>query len=114
MLAILLVSGCVTQQMVIRTNPPGASVTIDGQALKDPTPVTHPFLWYKTMTIRVERSGYQPVETQERVWTPWWMIFPLDGLWTLLPVPFKDERVFTYTLQRGGGVPPTSSPGATP
>ena len=114
LVAVLLTSGCVTQQLVIRTNPPGATVTLDGETLKEPTPVTQPFLWYKTMTIRVEHPGYQPLEVREKVWTPWWMTFPLDFIWTALPVPFKDERAFTYTLQRGGVPPPASLRGATP
>jgi hypothetical protein len=63
--------------MLIRSQPEGAMVTIDRQAIGQ-TPVSVPFTYYGTREIQLEKDGYQTIQVRQRLRPPWYEVFPLS------------------------------------
>ena len=74
---LLLTSGCVQRRMLIRSQPEGAMVTIDRQAI-GLTPVSVPFSYYGTREIQLEKDGYQTIAVRQRLRPPWYEWFPIS------------------------------------
>ncbi len=92
-------AGCVERVLVIRSDPPGARVSVDGKASGE-TPVEIPFVWYGTREIVLEKNGYLSREVLEPVRAPWWQVFPFDFITdVLLPIPLRDVHELEYTLE---------------
>ncbi len=110
LLAILAFAsvGCVRRRMTVRTNPPGATVSIDNQVIGT-TPAASSFVYYGTREIRIEKDGYR-TETIKRRFNPPWYEFPgLDFVAeTLWPGEIRDERILDVEL-----VPKTLEPSDT-
>lgn len=103
-IALLLVSsGCVRRRMMVRTNPPGATVSVDNQVI-GVSPAATPFVYYGTREFRIEADGYQ-TETIRRKFKPPWYQWPGVDFFaeTLWPGELRDERIIDVTL-----VPKTS------
>ncbi|MBI81627.1 MAG: hypothetical protein CMJ81_00390 [Planctomycetaceae bacterium] len=101
--AILLVSGCcsfgcVHRRLTIRSNPPGALVYVDDQEIGR-TPVSAPFIYYGTRSIRLELDGYETLNVDQRFRPPWYQIPPLDFVSeNLTRRDFRDERVLDFQM----------------
>ncbi len=98
-------SGCVRRRMMVRTNPPGATVSVDNQVIGT-TPAASSFVYYGTREFRIEKDGYR-TETIRRRFNPPWYEFPgLDFVSeTLWPGEIRDERIIDVEL-----VPKTLEP----
>jgi hypothetical protein len=59
----LALAGCVQRSLVIRTDPPGARVFVNG-AEKGPSPVTVPYVHPGRMSVRVEKEGFESLATE--------------------------------------------------
>lgn len=70
-------SGCIRRVLMVRSEPEGAVVTIDRQTVGQ-TPVAVPFTYYGTREIRLEKDGFETLETKERIRAPWYDIAPLS------------------------------------
>jgi hypothetical protein len=70
-------AGCIRRVLMVRSDPEGALVTIDRQTVGQ-TPVAIPFTYYGTREIRLEKDGYELLETKERIRAPWYDIPPLS------------------------------------
>jgi hypothetical protein len=106
LLLLLVVStGCVRRRMTVRTNPPGATVSVDNQVIGT-TPAASSFVYYGTREFRIEKDGYR-TETIRRRFNPPWYEFPgLDFVSeTLWPGEIRDERIIDVEL-----VPQTLEP----
>ncbi|HEU4339403.1 MAG TPA: PEGA domain-containing protein [Planctomycetota bacterium] len=82
----LLSLGCVERSMVIRSDPPGADLFIDGQRV-GVTPHVQPYVWYGTREVTLAMPGYRTERRMVALNAPWWQIFPFDLITDLL-VPF--------------------------
>lgn len=94
-LAVLLPcsNGCVRRRMTVRTEPPGALVTIDNQVIGT-SPVATPFTYYGTREIRLERDGFRTEVIRERIDPPWYQLPVVDFFTeTLYPGELRDERI---------------------
>ena len=99
--ALLLSTACIRSRVRITSEPPDATVHFKGageEMRRGETPVTIPFIWYWYYKVRVEKEGYEPVESIERFRTPPWFIFPLDFFAKIIPIPITDTRELHYTL----------------
>lgn len=74
-----LQSGCIRRVLMVRSDPEGALVSIDRQTVGQ-TPVAVPFTYYGTREIRLEKDGFELLETKERFRPPWYDIPPLSFL----------------------------------
>ena len=89
---------CVHRRLTIRSNPPGALVYVDGQEIGF-TPVSTPFVYYGTRSIRLEMDGYEIVEQMHRIRAPWYQIPPIDFVSENLSFrDIRDERVLDFQL----------------
>ena len=99
LIAVLLVStGCVRRRLMVRSNPPGASVYIDKQFIGT-TPAATSFVYYGTREIEVIADGYRTEKVLRTISPPWYQIPPIDFVSeTLWPREVRDERIIDITL----------------
>ena len=91
-------TGCVERRLLIRSNPPGALVRVDGYEIGT-TPVSTPFIYYGTREIQLVKDGYETVTVKQPIPAPWYQYFPLDFVSeNLVPGEIRDERVVDYQL----------------
>lgn len=95
---MMTITGCVRRRMMVRTNPPGATVSVDNQVIGT-SPAATPFVYYGTREFRIERDGYR-TETIRRQFHPPWYEFPgLDFISeTLWPGEIRDERIIDVEM----------------
>jgi len=90
-LAVLIAAGCVERKMLIRSDPPGASVWVD-EEYAGVTPLDYPFGFYGSRRIRVgpirdenQKVAYHEMERVVDVDGPWYDSFPFDLFLELYP-----------------------------
>lgn len=99
LLVTTLQSGCVRRVMLIRSDPEGALVTVDRQAVGH-TPVAVPFTYYGTREIRLEKDGYESIESKQRIRAPWYDWVPISFITNHFSFrELRDNRTFDYTLR---------------
>lgn len=105
-LAICFGPGCVRRRLTIRSNPPGALVYVDNQAIGT-TPCSVDFIYYGTREIRLVKDGFETLTVNQPIPTPWYEVPPLDFVSDVLnPSKTRDDRAFSYQLQPRLIVPP--------
>jgi len=93
LLGMLVLSGCVRRRLTVRTNPPGAVVSVDNQVIGT-TPAASSFTYYGTREIRVEKDGYRTESLKQKINPPWYQFPGLDFITdTLWPWEIRDERI---------------------
>ncbi len=98
-LAAGLLSGCVERLVAVRTDPPGATLYVDGEKAGE-TPCEVRYVWYGTREIALERRGFMSVRESVVLRPPWWQIFPLDFVTdVLLPFTVTDRVELEYVLR---------------
>src|SRR5262245_56446551 len=70
--------GCVERKMMIRSDPPGAAITLDGADTELVTPAEIPFDFGGTRAVMLTAPGKKVLETTLSVEDPWFTYFPLD------------------------------------
>jgi hypothetical protein len=100
-----LLGGCVERALSIRTDPPGAKVSMDDRRV-GASPVDVPFIWYGQRRMAIEMPGYQGVQEIVVLDPPWWQYLGLDFVTdVLLPFTLTDRREVTYVLERAEASP---------
>jgi hypothetical protein len=93
-----LLSGCVERRYTIRSDPPGATVIVNGEEI-GPTPASKSFVYYGDREITLLLDGYETKTVIQPIKAPWW-----DNYFTefftenIVPVSLRDERQFQYQL----------------
>lgn len=96
---IVLAAGCVERRLTILTEPSEAVVWLNDEEIGT-TPVTVGFNWYGDYKIRVEKEGYQILNTHRDLPRPLEDHFPLDFFAEVLwPGTIKRDTAWTFTLQ---------------
>ena len=104
-LAALALGGCVERFITIKSDPPGAIVTLDDQKI-GPTPVDIPYVWYGKRLLSVDLKGFAQVREIIALNPPWWQYFPLDFITdVLVPVTITDRSEFSYSLEKAEAKP---------
>jgi len=92
--------GCVERKIFIRSEPPGASVFMDGEKIGT-TPTEVPFTFYGTREIVLEKEDYKTIKAKMDLNTPLYQFFPFDFLFdVVLPLKIKDIKKFDYVLEK--------------
>lgn len=103
LLAALAAAGCVERKMLLRSDPPGLEVSVNG-APAGRTPVEVPFTWYGTVRVEtgpadLDGDGMPEVRrftTGADLAVPWFERFPLDFFSeNLLPFTITDTHEVT-------------------
>ena len=93
---LALSAGCVRRTLEIRSDPPGAIVSLNGMEVGS-TPLRREFTWYGTYDVELRKPGYETLKTTGKVIAPWWQWIPIDLFAELFPL--HDHRRLAYTLQ---------------
>lgn len=64
-------SGCVERRYTIRTEPPGATVVVNGEEI-GPSPASKSFNYYGDRKITLILDGYQTKTLIQPINAPWW------------------------------------------
>ncbi len=98
----LLAAGCygqVQRTLTIESEPAGALCWLNDNEVGR-TPVTVPFTWYGTYSVRLEHPGYEPLVAEAPVEPPVYEWVPLDlAFETVVPGIRRDEHAFTFALE---------------
>ena len=73
----LFASGCVERKLTINTEPQGATVTLNDEEIGQ-SPVTVPFNWYGDYSVRINKDGFETLNTHKELKPPWYDYFPFD------------------------------------
>ena len=104
-----LLVGCAAQRTLkITSEPPGATIRIDGETV-GATPMRIPFHHYGVRRVTLYHEGYlthsEPVQLEPK----WYARFPFDLFSEVLfPIGWKDRRAYHVSLVEGAdliGVP---------
>ena len=103
LLPLLALASCVERTLEIRSDPPGARVTLDGAFIgttgKDPLIV--PFHHYGTREIVIEKKGYLPAVQKAKISPPIYQVFPLDFVFEcLFPFTLRDQNAISAVLEK--------------
>jgi hypothetical protein len=92
-IALALLGACRTRRYLeITSDPPGASVRLDDEAV-GVTPVKVPFEHFGTRRVTYYLPGYRTTSRRIRVRPEWYARFPLDIISeVLLPFGLRDRR----------------------
>ena len=103
--ALLLLSGCVQRVLRIESDPPGASVYVNGKAAGK-TPLEHPFDFYGEFEIVLRHTDHQSKRIVHEASPPWYAYFPMDMIVEfLLPIfPLHDVHRIEASLQETGKI----------
>ncbi len=108
LIALSSLSGCVERSITIVTDPPGSVVYLN-DVEKGTTPLTTSFEWYGTYGIRIRgkknigtatdpKYQYYYLHTHRTTARPWFQYYGLDLFAALLPVEFKDHKIWAFVV----------------
>jgi hypothetical protein len=94
-----LASGCVERRYVVTTDPPGAIVLRNGQALGQ-SPADDHFVYYGNYHFTLIHDGYETLQVDQKIPAPWYEYPVVDFISeNLVPWKITDVRRFHYALQ---------------
>jgi len=96
-LGAVLSAGCVQRTITINSDPDGALAYLNDTEVGR-TPVTVPFTFYGTYSVRLEKEGYQTLNTTQKAEAPLWENPGPDLIAELLPGERRVELVWDFAL----------------
>ncbi len=98
LLGVLSQAGCVERLLAIHSDPPGATVYVDGEKVGT-TPCEVSYTWYGTRDVILELRGYKLIRQEVTLNPPWWQITPVDFVTdVVIPVTLRDRLAVSYAL----------------
>lgn len=92
--------GCVERKLVIRTQPEGAALRLDGVDIPTPTPVELPATFDGVHHVEIVANGYRAVTTTAEVPARWHDWFPLDFVAEFLwPGTIRETLAYDFKLE---------------
>ncbi|MEM6690556.1 MAG: PEGA domain-containing protein [Planctomycetota bacterium] len=90
--------GCVRRRMTVRTQPAGATVSVDNQVIGT-SPAASSFVYYGTREFLIEKDGYRTEKIRRNIRPPWYQFPGVDFISeTLWPGELRDERIIDVQL----------------
>src|SRR5579862_2037950 len=100
LLGLLSQAGCVERLLTIHSDPPGASVYLDGEKVGT-TPCEVSYTWYGTRDLILELRGYTLIRQEVTLSPPSWQILPLDFVTdVVLPFTLRDRMAVSYPMEQ--------------
>lgn len=92
-------AGCVRRTVKISTAPEGAAVMLNDQPVGT-TPVTVDFTWYGDYSIILRKDGYETIDTNRRLETPWYELPGIDFISeNLMPFTIHDKHELAFEME---------------
>lgn len=99
LLIVPMLCGCVRRKMTVRSNPPGATVYLDGKEIGR-TPCSTNFDHYGKREFRIVKQGYETKTELKPVRSPWYQWVGIDFVSeVLLPGKLTDHKYYEFDLQ---------------
>ena len=95
---VALTAGCVERKLTINTNPQGALVELNDEQI-GVTPVTVAFNWYGDYKVRIQKEGFNSIDTHRQLDRPLHDKFPFDFFASISPDQIVDEYEWTFDLE---------------
>jgi len=96
--ACLLLSGCVERKLTVKTHPEDALVVLNDEEIGF-SPVTVNFNWYGDYCVRIQKEGYETLNTHRELKGPWYDAFPFDFFAQIInPNRIVDSYEWTFDL----------------
>jgi hypothetical protein len=96
---VALLAGCVDRTMILRSDPPGATVVVNGDDLGVAPAKLH-FETYGTFEVVMSAPRCRRLTTQVLVQPPWYEQIPFDFFCeTLWPYTIHDDHLVTLKLE---------------
>ena len=93
--------GCTERQLLIRTDPPGARVSVNGKPLgvaKTDEPLVWRFDHYGVVLLEADFTDRDKVHLPYRLKTPWWQKTPIDFIPDVI-IPWRIRDTHEVTLE---------------
>jgi PEGA domain len=91
--------GCVERRYTIRTEPPGATVVVNGEEI-GPSPASKSFTYYGDRKITLILDGYQTKVLNQSINAPWWDNYITEFFAeNAISLSLRDEREYSYQLE---------------
>ncbi|MDR2346676.1 MAG: PEGA domain-containing protein [Planctomycetaceae bacterium] len=92
-------NGCVRRRMTVRSNPPGATVYLDGKEIGR-TPFSTNFDFYGKREFKLVKDGYATKTIIKPVAAPWYELPGIDFVSEiLLPGKLTDHKFYEFDLE---------------
>jgi hypothetical protein len=99
LLVLVLLAGCVERRLHVRTDPPGADVTVNGERIGR-SPTTWRFTQYGDALVEVEKPGFEPAQRVVALKAPWYQKPGVDFFSdVLVPARIRDEHDVEIRLE---------------
>ncbi len=104
LVAVILLShffcgGCVRRRLSVASNPPGATVYMDGKPIGR-TPFSYNFDFYGKREFRVVKEGYETKTKMMRLRAPWYQWPGIDFVTeVVLPGKLTDRPMMVFDLE---------------
>ncbi len=96
-------TGCVERLLQVRSDPPGASVYLNGEKIGE-TPLEHRFTFYGTVDVSLRAKGQLAHRELKTLTTPWYQVFPVDLFSELFtPWTIRDVHTVEVAMTRAPG-----------
>lgn len=91
--------GCVERRYIVRSNPSGALLYVNGR-YEGPTPQDGYIVYYGKYNFVLAKDGYETLNIVQKYPAPWYELPGLDFIAeNIIPWKIRDVRLFEYTLQ---------------
>ena len=98
LLVLIALAGCVERELTINTKPQGAVVALNDEEIGE-SPVTVNFNWYGDYCVRINKEGYETLNTHRELKGPWYDHFPFDFFAQIVnPNRIVDSYKWTFEL----------------
>ena len=95
---LTVLAGCVERKLTINTKPEGAVVALNDEEIGE-SPVTVNFNWYGDYCVRINKEGYETLNTHRELKGPWYDHFPFDFFAQIVnPGRIVDSYEWTFEL----------------
>ena len=99
MLVFLAMTGCVNRRVIVRTQPEGAFVTLDGTPIGT-TPLAAHYVYGGSRDIQIEKDGFETIKQKVDLTDPFFLRPPLSFFTeNFSPVEIRHQPVLDFQLQ---------------
>jgi len=95
----LLLGACVERRLLVRTDPPGAEVKVNGEPVGR-SPTVWRFDHYGTVLVEAELGGHEPVQQAVELRSPWYQKPIVDFFAdVVVPARIRDDHEVELRLE---------------